>query len=743
MPESTPTSYAFIPLVALALLIACVGLAVFLTLRGAGRRSPEGGLGAHAADAGTGDAVKPAAAWRRLRPGMFLWPLPFAGILIFLSVWIGRGLIDIEAEWIDLSLISAGIAALGAVTLLRGPVLSWMDSLRLPSRLVVEVSRDVIILAAVALIGAWVIELPWNESLGNIPIYAYHLSLFVIGSVLVTAYFLSQRTGILCCLAPVACLGFGIAQYFVIKYKGAAILPSDLLAADTAAEVGSSYVFMLTEPILQGILATTVSLSLLSFVQPSRFRGKPLYVGANIGVNLALAALAAFGIQHTYASVSLEGDLGISYNRWQPITTYQSIGFIPSFLSVLQDLAIPVPDDYSDAQAEELEDTYTASFDAGEGASEGRQAAVTQFNETKPAVITIMNESFSDLSIYDAVREAGYTGPAFYNSVSDALVRGRLMTSVAGGWTANTEFEFLTGNSSAFIGPGKVHYQLYQLSGIDSLPKQFKELGYDTTAIHPQNPNNYHRASIYRDMGFDTFLYDKDFEGASTYHNWVSDRATYEKILDRLREDPDPQFFFDLTMQNHGGYAPGTVPEEDLPGIRPAGIDDETLLGELNSYLACINESDEALAWFFSELQNIGRPVIVVFFGDHQPTVGSGLNDALYPNEGNELEHVQRNYQTTYLVWANYDVAGRDQVSWNTETGANALAALTLDLAGAPLTDRQKSTLASRDQVTSVNLNGYLGADGLRYALDAESPFRQTIDSLQRIQYLEFARKLR
>ena len=244
-------------------------------------------------------------------------------------------------------------------------------------------------------------------------------------------------------------------------------------------------------------------------------------------------------------------------------------------------------------------------------------------------------------------------------------------------------------------------------------------------------------------MGFDTFLYDKDFEGASTYHNWVSDRATYEKILDRLREDPDPQFFFDLTMQNHGGYAPGTVPEEDLPGIRPAGIDDETLLGELNSYLACINESDEALAWFFSELQNIGRPVIVVFFGDHQPTVGSGLNDALYPNEGNELEHVQRNYQTTYLVWANYDVAGRDQVSWNTETGANALAALTLDLAGAPLTDRQKSTLASRDQVTSVNLNGYLGADGLRYALDAESPFRQTIDSLQRIQYLEFARKLR
>ncbi|MBE6469208.1 MAG: LTA synthase family protein [Coriobacteriaceae bacterium] len=742
MPESTPTTHAAIPLFALAALIACVCLSVFWTLRRPKRAAAADGLGIHAhAAAAVEEPVAPA--WKRLRPGMLLWPMPFAGTLIFLSVWIGQGLVDAEADGLDIGLISAGIAALGALTLLRGPVLARLGSLPLPIRLPVEILRDLALLTAVAFIGAWVIELPWNENLGNIPVYAYHIALIVIGAALLAAYLLGQRTGILCCLVPVACFGFGVAQHFVIQFKGAAILPSDLLSIGAAAEVGGSYVLMLTELILQGLLATCVCLCLLSFVSPAAFRGTPLYIASNAVANLALAVVVMFGIHHAYLNVSLERDLGISYDRWQPITTFTNIGFVPSFLAIMQDLAIPVPDGYDDAQAADTEAAYAAAFDATEGANEGRMAATAQFDDAKPAVIAIMNESFADLSLYDAVREAGYTGPAFYNSIPDALVRGRLMTPVAGGGTANTEFEFLTGNSSAFIGPGKVHYQLYQLSGIESLAKQFKGLGYDTTAIHPQNPNNYHRLSIYRDLGFDTFLHEKDFEGASTYHGWYSDMATYEKIIERLREDPDPQFFFDLTMQNHGGYALGTVPDEDLPGIRPAGIEDETLIGELNTYLACVNKSDEALAWLLGELQGIGRPVIVVFFGDHQPNVGGRLNDALHAGEESELEHVQRYHQSTYLVWANYDVAGREQVSWNTEIGANALAALTLDLAGAPLTDRQKSTLATRDQVTSLNLNGYLGADGLRYALDAESPYKPTIDALQQIQYLEFARKLR
>ena len=48
-----------------------------------------------------------------------------------------------------------------------------------------------------------------------------------------------------------------------------------------------------------------------------------------------------------------------------------------------------------------------------------------------------------------------------------------------------------------------------------------------------------------------------------------------------------------------------------------------------------------------------------------------------------------------------------------------------------------------RSDVPTINVAGYLGADGLRYDLESEdSPYASTIDKLQRMQYLEFASKV-
>ena len=102
------------------------------------------------------------------------------------------------------------------------------------------------------------------------------------------------------------------------------------------------------------------------------------------------------------------------------------------------------------------------------------------------------------------------------------------------------------------------------MNGVNSLAKDLKELGYTATAMHPQNPVNYHRDKIYQQLGFGDFLSIGDFEGAPCYHAGVCDYATYDKILDLLRTDEAPQFIFDVTMQNHGGYDYGTVPAEEL-----------------------------------------------------------------------------------------------------------------------------------------------------------------------------------
>ena len=57
---------------------------------------------------------------------------------------------------------------------------------------------------------------------------------------------------------------------------------------------------------------------------------------------------------------------------------------------------------------------------------------------------------------------------------------------------------------------------------------------------------------------------------------------------------------------------------------------------------------------------------------------------------------------------------------------------------GAPLIDGQKTVLVLGQKVAGVSLAEYAGADGLRYALGAESPFCDAAKTMQAIQYLEF-----
>ncbi len=70
-----------------------------------------------------------------------------------------------------------------------------------------------------------------------------------------------------------------------------------------------------------------------------------------------------------------------------------------------------------------------------------------------------MNETFSDLSVYQNLH-AGYEGPTYFKSIDDAVQRGDLYVSAYGGGTCNTEFEFLTGNSMAYLGQGVYPYDL-------------------------------------------------------------------------------------------------------------------------------------------------------------------------------------------------------------------------------------------------------------------------------------------
>lgn len=295
--------------------------------------------------------------------------------------------------------------------------------------------------------------------------------------------------------------------------------------------------------------------------------------------------------------------------------------------------------------------------------------------------------------------------------------------SAYGGGTANTEFEFMTGNSMANLGSGVYPYTIYNMETTGNLAEQFKSLGYSTTAMHPNHATNWNRENVYKDFGFDQFLSINDFQGADTLRGMVTDQATYDKILELLDQNADPQFIFDVTMQNHSGYDTGLLPVDkqmhlniDTTDLDAKTVEDGTL-SDVDEYVSCIEQSDQALRYFLNALNKLDRKVVVVFWGDHQPFFPSKFNDKWFTDE-DDATHQERLWQTDYIIWANYDVAGCDQTSEVDDLSTNYLSTQLMQLIGAPLSDYQKAHMTLRESLPAINSVGYEDAS-LRWALSS------------------------
>ena len=409
-------------------------------------------------------------------------------------------------------------------------------------------------------------------------------------------------------------------------------------------------------------------------------------------------------------TVDLADTFGVSLSGWLGVNTYNRYGFLTSFVVGVQNIVPDQPEGYSTEVAEELITSYAAAYDERTAEDDAYSLASAQFEELQPTVIVIMDESFSDLSIYENLH-VGYEGPEWFSSFDEAYLQGELYVSVLGGGTCNTEFEFLTGCSMAYVGTGVYPYVTYTLSNAPSLARQFQELGYTTTAIHPENAANWNRDMVYPKLGFDAFLDINSFDDPERLAGNVSDAATFDAILDLLDSSDDPQFIFTVTMQNHAPYHTVLTSEEDSTQYYVDGLNDP----QLDEYLARIDESDAALEEFVEALSELDRPVVLVYFGDHQPSFTADYNERFFADEGDTLEYTQRTYQSSYMVWANYDIAGADDLlpTQTSATSANYLAAQVLELIGAPLTDYQKCTLEIRESMPLINRIGYSDIYGI------------------------------
>lgn len=586
-------------------------------------------------------------------------------------------------------------------------------------------ARPVVVLLAIP-VGFYLLERPWNDQLLLMEPYYVLANLCVLGVLFAIVYAAGQRTRGAVMAFLLACLVAGVANHFVILFKGQPVVPADLFALSTAASVGAGYTFSLDARLLETIVVFAAASTAVAYVP--KVAATPRRLVANTVCALALAGCFGWWI----GSYDMEKAYAVTVDVWGVKESYAEQGSTLCFLKRVQDLSPAQPDGY-DADA-------VAALLGGLDGSAVETAAETE----APTVIAIMNETFSDLSRYPGLADTDARPAYYYDIAASALESGDAYVSALGGGTCNSEFEFLTGSSMGHLGGGVYPYVLYDLDGTESLVSYFDALGYATHAIHPAESTNWRRDRVYDQLGFDAFTDQSAFADADTLRGLTTDRATYDYVLDLLAADENPQFVFDVTLQNHGGYDVGGL-DDDMAVTVPLG--DGTTSSELDEYASVIRQADRDLAYLVEQLNALDRPMVLCFFGDHQPGFSDWLFEVTHDGANADdlgLDAVQERYTVPYMIWAND--AARAQGAGDGEhaeandherTSLNYLGAKLVDAAGLPTTSYQRFLLAVREAVPAINLNGYLTNDGVwhGFADEEESDVWEALRAYADVQY--------
>ena len=418
---------------------------------------------------------------------------------------------------------------------------------------------------------------------------------------------------------------------------------------------------------------------------------------------------------------------------WAQVNTYQTTGFAPAFISFWQRMKISKPDGYTEQSAEEILDEY--------GAAEAPAETEKKDTGEQPMIITIMNESFSDLSVLGPLA-CTENDLAFFYSLKDdphTIEYGWDYVSTRGGGTSTTEFEYLTGDSMTYTN-GINPYSSFDFTNVPSMVSLLKEQGYHTIAMHPENPENWRRSVVYPKLGFDEFLSISSFEDSErTVWNRVSDLGDYQKLIEVYEEQTEPTFIFNVTMQNHGGYdGIGELKPEEIVDV------DEEYSGysDLQMYESLIAKSDQALSYLISYFEQVDRPVLICFFGDHQPALNGDFENALRESGREDMDTdltmTEKIYTVPYFIWSNYEIPedysmknsrGEDVIS------TNYLGTLVRKYAGLELSAYDRYRMNQREQIPVFNFAGYMTVDGDWYDLWAENDYKEWIERYRTVQY--------
>lgn len=606
----------------------------------------------------------------------------------------------------------------------------------------------------------------YNDAQFWVPIFSIpflYLILDLIVYYVIYALFLlifnSIRGASICMIIVTAV--FGIFNYELTLFRSMSFIASDIYSFVTAVSVANTYQVQIDVDTAEFFMMALVLVALLlklDKVKLFKWKGRIAYA--------AVTCMIFAGFTQVYVYSDYLENIGVDFRVYRPQYKYRYYGTLLTTMRTFGYLHVTQPEDYSVSAVKKITKQYTddetvesssgnmttdSKITEGTGSTTTTSSTATAESKTtestsgnttasskttakKPNVIVVMNESFADLKAVGDLQTSQDYMP-FFRKLKENTIKGYTYSSVFGGNTANSEFEFMTGNTLAFLPDNSVPYQLFLRSKTAGLTHTLKDQGYGPCyALHPFYKTGYSRYKVYPLMGFDHFYTSDDFSVFTDTVNYhITDSEDYKKLISLYESRTDkskPFYLFNVTMQNHGSYDGSTLETGDEVQIEG----DLQSYSKAEQYLNMIKMSDDALKELVHYFEKVDEPTVIVFFGDHQPDLEESFYNRLLHTdiqklEGEELEQL---YKVPFLIWANYDIKEE-----NVErTSNNYLSTYLAEVTGIEKTGYLKYLTKLREQIPAINAIGYWDKNGKFYEIDdKKSPYYDLIHEYNLLEY--------
>ena len=376
-----------------------------------------------------------------------------------------------------------------------------------------------------------------------------------------------------------------------------------------------------------------ILLCVLMFVKGPKYQGK-LHLRV---VPVALIALFFVGIPITTKAAQ---GTNIVTNYFSNIAQgYENYGFIYGFSCSVLDRGMSKPDTYTEENVQNLVEQIE------------QKKENTKLKNNKPNVICVLLESFCDPEEIKFLETNEDPIPTFHK-LEKKYSSGYLTVPVIGAGTANTEFEILTGMSMDYFGTGEYPYKtILKSTDCESIASDLSKVGYSTHAVHNNGGNFYSRVNAFSMFGFDSFT-SKEMMDIKTYTpngSWATDDILVTETVKAMDSTPDQaDFSYVVTVGTHGDYP--TEPVIENPSYVASGLETEEETNQWTYYVNQLNEVDTFMDDLIAEMKQRDEDTIIVFYGDHLPTLGLEDKDMV----SNDI------YKTKYVTWNNFGLEKQD-----------------------------------------------------------------------------------